>query len=272
MTTTTTATTVQPTIAIDAARRSPRSGLRDTLVVSRRNLRHIIRTPQLLAFASLLPISFTLLFRYVLGGAVHTHGQRYIDYMLPTMLVLSTMFGATGAIAMAVDITGGMIERFRSLPIARAAVLSGRTVADLGRAALTIAIVLAVGTLIGFRFHNGAVPALAAIGVVLVFSFAMSWEMAWIGMKVKDAETAQVAAFLPIFLLVFASSGFVPIDTMPPWLQAFARNQPFTAAINAVRALSQGGPIYHWLWLTAAWTAGILAVFVTLAIREYRKL
>ena len=269
---TTTTTTIEASIAVVAPRRSPRSALQDTLVISRRNLRHIIRTPQLLAFSSLLPISFTLLFRYVLGGAVHTQGQHYIDFMLPTMLVLSTMFGATGAIAMAVDVTGGMIERFRSLPIARAAVLSGRTVADLARSALTIAIVLVVGTLIGFRFHNGALPALAAIGIVLAFSFAMSWEMAWIGMKVKDAETAQVAAFLPIFLLVFASSGFVPIDTMPGWLQAFARNQPFTAAINTVRALSQGGPTYHWLWLTAAWTACILAVFATLAIREYRKL
>lgn len=150
--------------------------------------------------------------------------------------------------------------------------LSGRTVADLGRAALTVVIVLVVGTLIGFRFHNGALLAVAAIGIVLAFSFALSWEMAWIGMKVKDAETAQVAAFLPVFLLVFASSGFVPSETMPPWLQAFARNQPFTAAINSVRALSQGGAAYHWLWMNAVWTAGILAVFVALAIGEYRRL
>lgn len=267
-----TTSTVQQASTVVPRRSSPRSLLRDTVVISRRNLRRIIRTPQLLAFSSLLPISFTLLFRYVLGGAVHTHGEHYIDYMLPTMLVLSTMFGATGAIAMAVDVMGGMVERFRSLPIARAAVLSGRTVADLGRAALTIAIVLVVGTLIGFRFHNGVLLGLAAIGVVLAFSFAMSWEMAWIGMRVKDAETAQVAAFLPIFLMVFASSGFVPIETMPGWLQAFARNQPFTAAINAVRSLSQGGSTYHWLWLTAAWTVAILAVFATLAINEYRKL
>jgi ABC-2 type transport system permease protein/oleandomycin transport system permease protein len=256
---------------IRAERLAHDSAVRDTLVISRRNLRRIARTPQLLAFSSLLPVVFTLLFYYVFGGAVHTAGH-YIDYLVPTMLILSTLFGATTAIAMTIDVKEGMIERFRSLPISRSAVLGGRTLADLARAVLVTLLVLVVGTIMGFRFHNGVLPALGALTIVLAFTFAMSWEMAWLGMRVKDPETAQVAGFLPIFLLVFASSGFVPIDTMPGWLQPVARNQPLTVTINAVRALTQGGPVYHWLWQTVVWTIGIVVLFGSLALVAYRKL
>jgi ABC transporter DrrB family efflux protein len=266
-------TTATGTAAADVIDASPasRSEARDALVISKRNLRRIVRTPQLLAFSSLLPISFTLLFRYVLGGAVHTGGLSYVDYLVPTMLILAPLFGATTAIAMANDLSTGMVDRFRSLPIARSAPLSGRTIADLARAALVTVLVLVVSTLLGFRFHNGALLGFAAIGVVLAFTFAMSWPMAWIGMKVKEAETASIAAFLPIFLLVFASSGLVPVSTFPGWLQAFAHVQPLSVTINLVRALTQGGPIYHWLWQTTAWTAGIFVVFGWLSVAEYRK-
>lgn len=266
----TTVTTTRPLTAITEPSVT-RSAVRDAVVISQRNLRRIVRTPQLLMLSSLLPILFTLLFRYVFGGAIHPPGQTYIDYLIPTMLILSTLFGATTATAMAVDMSSGMLDRFRSLPIARSAVLAGRTIADLVRASLVALLVLIVGTALGFRFHNGALLGLAGIGVVLAFTFAMSWQMAWIGMKTRDAETAPLAAFLPIFLLVFASSGFVPVNTMPGWLQAFAHVQPLTVTINLVRALTQGGPIYHWLWQTAAWTAGILIVFSYLCVAEYRK-
>jgi ABC-2 type transport system permease protein/oleandomycin transport system permease protein len=245
--------------------------IRDSVTMSKRNLRLIRRTPQLLGFSSALPISFTLLFFYVFGGAVRIPGQTYIDYLIPTMLVLSPLFGATTAIAMAVDMTGGMIERFRSLPIARSAVLGGRTVADLARSTVVIAIVLVIGLLLGFRFHNAFLPCLAALGLALAFSFAMSWAMAWIGMTLKDPQAASVAAFLPIFLMTFAGAGIVPVHTLPGWLQAFANVQPISVTIDAVRGLTQGGPVFHALWQSLAWIAGILIVFMPLAVHEYRK-
>jgi ABC-2 type transport system permease protein/oleandomycin transport system permease protein len=258
---------------VDAiATRAPGSAvIRDTLIMSRRNLRRVMRTPELLVFSSALPISFTLLFHYVFGGAVHIPGLTYVDYLIPTMLVLSPLFGATTAIAMAEDMTGGMIERFRSLPIARSAVLAGRTVADLARTVAVAVIVLGVGLPLGFRFHNGFLPALAAFGLVVAFSFALSWVMAWIGMNLKDPQAAAIAAFLPIFLMTFAGSGIVPVDTLPGWLEAFANVQPVSVTIDAVRALAQGGPIFHPLWQSLTWTVGILAVFMPLAVREYRK-
>jgi ABC-2 type transport system permease protein/oleandomycin transport system permease protein len=132
-------------------------------------------------------------------------------------------------------------------------------------------LVLGVGALLGFRFHNGFGPGVAAYCLVLAFSYAMSWEMAWIGMKAKDAETAQIAAFLPVFIMVFAGAGFVPIHDMPGWLQAFAHVQPISVTINTVRALTQGGAIYHNLWQSVAWIVGLLAVFMPLAVAEYRK-
>lgn len=266
----TTLTTGSPVDAITTT--APGSAvIRDTLTMSRRNLRRVLRTPQLLGFSTALPISFTLLFHYVFGGAVHIPGQTYVDYLIPTMLVLGPLFGATTAIAMAEDMTGGMIERFRSLPIARSAVLAGRTVADLARTVVVAVIVLGVGLPLGFRFHNGFLAALAAFGLVLAFSFAISWAMAWIGMTLKDPQAASVAAFLPIFLMTFAGAGIVPVHTLPGWLQAFANVQPISVTINAVRALAQGGPIFHPLWQSLAWTIGILAAFIPLAVREYRK-
>jgi ABC-2 type transport system permease protein/oleandomycin transport system permease protein len=164
-----------------------------------------------------------------------------------------------------------MDDRFRSLPMARSAVLAGRTLADVSRNIITLAIVTAVGTLAGFRFHNGAAAALAAMILILVFGYAFSWFSAFLGLTVKDPQTAQIAGFLPIFPFIFASSAFVPVASMPGWMQAFAKVQPVTVLINSARALTQGGPVYHWLWQTAAWTAGFLAVFVPLAVYRYRK-
>jgi ABC transporter DrrB family efflux protein len=264
----TSATAMSPRPAAD---RRVSAVIRDSVTMSKRNLRLIRRTPQLLGFSSALPISFTLLFFYVFGGAVHIEGQRYIDFLIPTMLVLSPLFGATTAIAMAVDMTGGMIERFRSLPIARSAVLGGRTVADLARSCVVVAIVLVIGLLLGYRFHSPFFASVAALGVVLAFSFAMSWAMAWIGMTLKDPQAASVAAFLPIFLMTFAGAGIVPVRTLPGWLQAFANVQPISVTINAVRVLTQGGPVFHPLWQSLAWIGGFLVVFMPLAVHEYRN-
>jgi ABC transporter DrrB family efflux protein len=226
---------------VTTARPSLRHVVGDTAVVTKRNLRRIVRTPRLLVVSSIQPVMFVLLFRYVFGGAIRTPGVGYADYLLPGILVQATLFGATTAVALATDIASGMIDRFKSLPMARSTVLAARTIADLARGTVVVLLVLAVGTLVGFRFHNGPLPALAALALVLLFGFAYSWAAAWIGLIVKDPEAAQLAAYLPVFPLIFASSAFVPIDTMPGWLQAFARNQPISVTVNAVRALTQGG-------------------------------
>jgi ABC-2 type transport system permease protein/oleandomycin transport system permease protein len=186
-------------------------------------------------------------------------------------LILTQLLGATTAVALATDLAGGMVDRFRSLPITRSATLAGRTIADLARATLVLLVGLGAGVAVGFRFHNGFLPGVAGLGLVLAFSYAMSWEMAWIALKVKDPETAQVAGFLPVVPFVFASSGFVPVLTMPGWLQGFANVQPFSVTISAVRALTQGGPTAHFVWQSAAWIVGIGIVFGALAIAEYRK-
>ena len=266
-------TTITAPIPADVARihSTPGTAVRDIATISRRNLRRVLRTPQLLVVSAVPPVLFVVLFRYVFGGAIHTPGHNYADYLLPTILILTQLLGATTAVALATDLAGGMVERFRSLPIARSAMLAGRTIADLGRAVLVAAAGIAAGVAVGFRFHTGFLPSLAGVGLVLAFSFAMSWEMAWVAMKVKDPETAQVAGFLPLVPFVFASSGFVPVASMPGWLQGFAKVQPFSVTISAIRALTQGGPTAHYVWQSAAWIAGILVVFGSLAVMEYRK-
>jgi ABC transporter DrrB family efflux protein len=215
----------------------------DTLVVAKRSILRIRRTPQLLVFSSVQPIMFVLLFRYVFGGSIQPPGYngRYADYLLPGIMIQLTLFGGSAtAVGLAEDFQKGIIDRFRSLPMSRGAVLAGRTIADLARSLFVVLLMIVVGYLVGFRFNNGVGPALGAIGITLLFGFAFSWFFAFIGMVVKDTETAQVAGFLPIFPLVFAASTFTSIETMPGWLQAFARANPVTNAVNAVRALSQG--------------------------------
>jgi ABC-2 type transport system permease protein/oleandomycin transport system permease protein len=196
----------------------------------------------------------------------------YVDYLLPGIFVQAVLFGGTTAVALATDPASGMDDRFRSLPMARSAVLAGRTFADVSRNIITLAIVVAVGTLAGFRFHNGALAALAGMLLVLAFGYSFSWFSALLGLTVKDPQTAQIAGFLPIFPFIFASSAFVPVASMPGWMQAFAKVQPVSVLVNTVRALTQGGPVFHWLWQTAAWTAGFLVVFVPLAVARYRRI
>ena len=261
-----------PSKPMHAPAPAPRfAALRDTAAVTRRNLKRITRTPRLLAVSSIQPVMFVLLFRYVFGGAIHTPGGSYIDYLVPAILLQATLFGATTAVAMSTDLAGGMIDRFRSLPMARSAVLAGRALADTVRSVSVVALVLLVSLLIGFRFHNGAAGALGALALVLAFGFAFIWLFALVGMLVKDPETAQLAGFLPIFPLIFASSAFVPVKTMPSWLQSFANVQPVSVTINAVRALTAGGNVGHWLWQSLAWILGLLLIIIPLAIRQYRK-
>jgi ABC transporter DrrB family efflux protein len=269
-------TTTAPVSSPEAARlisTLPRgAALTDGLTIARRNLLRILRTPQLVFFSTIQPIMFVLLFNYVFGGAINATGGKYIDYLLPGIMVQTVAFGATStALGLATDMGTGIIDRFRSLPMARSAVLSGRTSADAVRNLFVVLLMVIVGTLIGFRFHNGFVMAVVSILLAVLFGFALSWVFAFIGLKTGDAETAQLAGFVIIFPLVFASSAFVPTTAMPGWLQAFANHQPVTQTANAIRALSQGGDVAGPLVRALLWIAAITAVFAPLAVARYRK-
>ena len=248
----------------------------DTWAITKRNLLRYIRLPQLVFFSSIQPIIFLTLFNYVFGGALGNAGAalhgKYINFLLPGIMVQVTLFGGlqTG-IGLARDINSGIIDRFRSLPMSRAAVLAGRTFADTLRNVVVIGIMLSYGSVLGFRFSNGFVHGLEMVGLLLLFGFAFSWFSAFIGMTVKDEETAQLAGFVMVFPLTFASAAFVPVRTMAPWLQHFANNQPITFAANAARGLALGLPADGAAWKLLLWCLGITLVFVPLAVSRYRS-
>jgi ABC transporter DrrB family efflux protein len=215
---------------------------------------------------------FVLLFNYVFGKAINVPGVRYVDYLLPGVFVQTVAFGGINtAVGLSSDLASGIVNRFRSLPMARSAVLAGRTLADMVRNLAVVTLMIVVGSLVGFRFHNGFVPALGSVGLALLFGFALAWLFAFIGLSLAEAETAQVAGIVLIFPLTFTSGAFSPTSAMPGWLQAFSRNQPFTHMVNAMRALTQGGPIAHPLSMSLIWIAGMTTLFAALAIRNYRR-
>ncbi|GAA3343905.1 ABC transporter permease [Amorphoplanes nipponensis] len=249
------------------------STVADTVTVTGRNLRRLVRVPTLLAFATAQPVLFVLLFTYAWGGAVHPPGvDRYIDYALPGIWVLAIAFGASQTgVALADDLATGMIDRFRALPAARAAVLAGRVAADAVRNAFVLALMTAVASAIGFRFHAGAVAALAALGLALTVGVAFSWVFALLGLLVRDAEAAGIGGLLAVVPLVFTSSTFVPIATFPGWLEAFARVNPITVTVDALRVLCLGGPAAVPVGQALAWLGGLLAVAVPAAVGRYRR-
>jgi ABC-2 type transport system permease protein/oleandomycin transport system permease protein len=249
----------------------------DTFVIARRNLMRYIRLPQLLVFSTIQPIMFVLLFAFVFGGAIQVPGEiDYINYLIPGILIQTVLFGATQTtVGLAEDLSKGMVDRFRSLPMARSAVLAGRTLADTIRNVGVVFLMIFVATLIGFRFQNGILSALGAIALVVAFGHAFSWIAAFIGLITRDPETSQVAVTIWVFPLVFASSAFVPVQTMPDWLQAFAEVQPISVTVNAARYLTLGdiapGAALSDVWIALLWMAGIMAVFVPLSIWRYRR-
>jgi ABC-2 type transport system permease protein/oleandomycin transport system permease protein len=245
----------------------------DALSVTWRNLRSMLRTPEVIVFSSIQPIIFVLTFRYVFGGAVATPpGVDYVDFLMPGVFVQTVVFGAMNtAVGLSQDLQSGITERFRSLPMARSAVLAGRTLADLVRNVFVVGLMVGVGFLVGFRIHNGIPAFLAALGVVLLFSVAFSWVFALIGIGAKNAEAAQAGSFPVIALLVFASSAFVPSSTMPDWLRAWADHQPVSDTVDAVRALVLGGSLAREVVTALAWAVGILVVFVPLSVARYRR-
>jgi ABC transporter DrrB family efflux protein len=272
----TTATTVAQA-EVDR-RPSPLRPVRDSLAIAGRNLIAYRRVPQLLVFSTIQPVIFVLLFRYVFGGAVQSiPGVPYVDYLMPGIFVQTTVFGAIAtAVGLATDVKSGLLERFRSLPMARSAVLFGRTLADLFRNVFVVALMALVGFAVGFRVHTSAAEFVGGMLLVLAFGYAMSWIFATVGLWVGDPETAQAAAFPVMAPLVFASSAFVPVATMPSWLQPFAEHQPVSVTATAVRALCIGGDAIgvstaSYVLQALAWDVAILVVFAPIAVWRYRR-
>jgi ABC transporter DrrB family efflux protein len=253
------------------ARLSTVLAARDVVGVAWRNLLRIARTPQMLLIGAIQPALLLVLFRYVLGGAIHVPGRSYADYVVPAVFLEAVLIGGmTTSVSLAQDLKSGIIDRFRSLPMARSAVLAGRTLADLSRAFVSLAIMVGLGLAVGFRFNASIPSILGGLGLVILFGYAFSWVYATIGLATRDPETAQVAGILPFFVLMFASNAIVPVATMPSWLQGFATNQPLAVTITAVRALLEGGPAEHFVWQSIAWSAGLILVFFAAALRLYR--
>ena len=251
------------------------TGVRDGWIVTKRNLYRYIRLPQLIIFSSIQPIMFLTLFNFVFGGALGASlasGDKYINYLLPGILVQTILFGSlqTG-VGLSRDLNAGIIDRFRSLPMSRSAVLTGRTNADMVRNITTALLLRVMGFVYGFRFHNGAGDAVLMIVIIIAFGYAFSWVAAFVGLAVKDEETAQLAGFLFIFPLTFASATFVPTQTMPEWLQKFANNQPVTFAVTAARHFATGSPSDGAELKLLAWIIGLIIVFVPLSIYIYKK-
>jgi ABC transporter DrrB family efflux protein len=254
-----------------------RSAVADAAVVTGRNLRHFIRQPQLLIFSTIQPIMFVLLFVYVFGGAVGGSlpaGVKYVDFLLPGIFVQSVTFRATQtAIGLAEDLERGVVDRFRSMPMARSAVLLGRTLADLVRNVLILGLMIVVGYAVGFRFHGGVPQAVASVVAVAAFGFALSWIFAFVALTVRGAEAAQSAGFVVVFPLVFASSVFVPISTMPDWLQAFAERSPVTLTADVARSYALNpGVVPNSLGEASIWIGGLLALFIPLCVWRYRRM
>lgn len=244
----------------------------DILTLTERNLLRYLRLPQLLVFSTIQPVMFVLLFTYVFGGAITAPGTDYVNYLIPGIIVQAVIFGSvqTG-VGLADDLSKGIIDRFRSLPMARSAVLAGRTLADSLRNVFVVVLMVGVGYLVGFHFQGGLYQAVAAMLLAVLFGFCFSWIAATIGLFVKDTETAQVAGFIWVFPLVFASSIFVPTQTMPGWLQTFADLSPITFIVNAVRALSLGLPLEDSLKNSLIWMGSILITFIPWATARYRR-
>lgn len=266
-------TTAAPPIA--DARRGASFALSDVGVMTWRNLLRVARSPELIFFGAVQPIIFVLLFAYVFGNSIALPGfpYSYRQFLMAGIFVQTIVFGsvASTGIGIADDLAKGMVDRFRSLPMTRSSLLIGRTLSDVVRNAFTTAILVAVGFAVGFRFHGGVVAGLGGIGLALLFGFAFSWIAACIGLLVRSVEAAQTGGFVWLFPLTFASSAFVSTENMPGPLRAFADANPVTVTVNSLRALFDGTPIGDNLWQSLLWIAGVLVVFVPLAVYLYRR-
>ena len=244
----------------------------DTLVIAERNLVRLPRAPDLLLAFTVQPIMFVLLFRYVFGGAIQTPGYSYVDFLIPGIIVQNIAFGGfVTALGLNEDVHKGLIDRFRSLPMARPAVLAGRTTADIVTNTLSMTVLLITGVIIGFSFHTNFLHAIAGVGLLLLFGYAFSWVFAFLGLLVSSPEAANSVGFIAVFPLTFISSAFVPVASMPEPLKSFAMVNPFTYVVDAMRSLWLGAPAQNYVWGAVVWSLVILAVFAPLAVARYRK-
>jgi ABC-2 type transport system permease protein/oleandomycin transport system permease protein len=261
-----------------ARRSTVAAALHDGWVVAKRNLKHFTRKPRLLVFSTIQPVMFVLLFAFVFDGAVRGALPEgfgsYLAYVMPGIFVQSTTFRMTQtAVGLAEDLEKGVIDRIRSMPVARSAVLVGRTFADLVRGTAVILLMVAVGLLVGFDFERGVVRGIASIVVVGLFGYAFSWVFVYVALTVPGAESTQAAAFVLAFPLTFISSVFVPTRTYSvEWLAVIARNSPVTAAADAARGLAVSGPVTEPLVHTIAWSLALLAIFIPLSVARFRRI
>jgi ABC-2 type transport system permease protein len=250
-----------------------RYGISDTLVLAKRSLLRIPRQPDLLVGFTIQPILFILLFVYVLGGAIQTPGfDDYVDFLMPGIIVQSIAFGGfVTALGLADDLKKGLMDRFRSLPMARSALLTGRTLGDVATNIFQLVVMFTVGLLIGFNFSGSVGEVIAGIALLLLIGYAFSWVFAFIGLSSSSPEASNAYGFTILFPVTFVSSAFVPVDSMPSWLQPVAEHNPFTYMVNAARALFLGLPAGDNVWLALLWTLGIIAVFAPLSAWRYRR-
>ncbi len=246
----------------------------DTLIIAERNLVRITRAPDMLLAFTVQPIMFVLLFVYVFGGAILVPDfyDSYAAFLLPGIIVQNIAFGGfVTAIGLNEDLSKGLIDRFRSLPMARSAVLAGRTLADVATNTLSIVVLLATGLIIGFSFDASFIEIIGGFGLLLLFGYAFSWIFALLGLIVSSPEAANSLGFIAVFPLTFISSAFVPVDSMPAGLQWFAEINPFTIVVDAMRALWVGAPAGNSVWGAVVWSLVIIAVFAPLAVSRYRR-
>jgi ABC-2 type transport system permease protein/oleandomycin transport system permease protein len=249
-----------------------RNNVSDTLVLARRAIFRITRAPDLLLSFTVQPVMFVLLFVYVFGGAIKTPGYDYVDFLMPGIIVQTMAFGGfVTALGLSEDLKKGLVDRFRSLPMSRSAVLAGRTLADIATNSISIAIMIGVGALAGFSFDAPVAHIVAGILLLLLFGYAFSWVFAFIGLTSSSPEASQSLGFILIFPLTFISSAFVPVDSMPSALQAFAEVNPFTIVVDAMRSLFLGAPAGNDIWGAVAWSIAIAAVFSVLSVRRYKR-
>jgi ABC-2 type transport system permease protein/oleandomycin transport system permease protein len=244
----------------------------DTLIIAERNLIRLPRAPELFVAFTIQPIMFVLLFRYVFGGAISTPGYSYVDFLIPGIIVQNTAFGGfVTATGLNEDVRKGLIDRFRSLPMARPAVLAGRTLSDVVTNALGMTVLLITAVIIGFSFNCSFLNAIAGIALLLLFGYGFSWFFAFIGLLVKNPEAVNNVGFIAVFPLTFISSAFVPVESMPEGLRQFAEVNPITIVVDAVRHLWLGAPAENNVWGAVLWSFVIIAVFAPLAVNRYRK-
>lgn len=253
--------------------------VRSTATVTRRALLRYVRTPQLIVLATLQMALFFLIYRYMFGGAIHVAGMSYVDYLVPGFVATGVLFIGIGtATAMADDVGDGFVDRLRSLPIPRSSVLAARVTADTAILAFTTAVTVAIAYAVGFRPHGSAVDGLAAFGLVVLFGFAFEWAFITMGLFAGNAQAAQGMGMI-VFPFALISSAYVPVSSMPDWLQVFAEHQPLTYMVDAVRSLTLGPdaeallghPASYFVTRALLWTLAIVAVFLPVAVAKYRR-